>query len=73
MMLAYSSVGLTIVKYAFNFTGAGASFNLRRKNHNFFSAVEQILVICWVQFRSSDIVTPKYLHLLTVANAVELS
>lgn len=48
MMFAYSSVVLTVVKYAVNFTGAVASFNLSRKNHNFFSTADQMLVISWV-------------------------
>lgn len=36
---AYSSVIIIIDKYAVNFTGEGASFNLQFKNRNFYSAV----------------------------------
>ena len=64
-MLAYSTRGLTRVRYALSFKDVAPIIRFRLKNLIVLFALSQMLLLCWSHFRSSVRVTPRYLADLT--------
>ena len=60
-MLAYSTRGLTRVKYALSLTYVAPMLRFRLKNAIVLFALSQMLFICWSHFILSVRVTPRYL------------
>ena len=66
--VAYSSVGLTRAWYARVFTVSDGVRIFLFRSPSVRSAVEVIVAICWFQFRSDVIVTPRYLADFTISS-----
>ena len=67
-MLAYSTRGLTKVKYALSFKDVASILRFRLKNLIVLFAFSQMLLICWSHFRSLVRVSPRYLADLTLVS-----
>ena len=67
-MLAYSTRGLTKVKYALSFRDVAPILRFRLKNLIVLFAFSQMLSICWSHFRSLVRVSPRYLADLTLVS-----
>ena len=67
----YSSLGRTMVVYAAVFTEVEQSLRFRRTNPRVLLALFTVSSMCFLQVRSSLMVTPKYLLLSTTSSVFQ--
>ena len=64
-MLAYSTKVLTSVKYAFSLKEFAPMLRFKSQEADRTLALSQMLLMCWSHFRSSVMLTPRYLAVLS--------